>query len=115
MPRLIEIRTYRLKPNTIDDFHNIMKNNAVSLLIEKGIDVVAFGRSDHEEETYFLIRSFTDRVALEKEQNEFYGSDAWKLGPRQSVVDLIETYMNTLIWTSEESLESMRKLNEFTI
>ena len=112
MARLLEIRTYRLKPGTTDAFHDAVHTKAVPMLLAKGMDVVAYGRSDHEEETYFLVRSYASREALEKEQADFYGTDDWKLGPKSTLVDLIQTYLNTLIWASELSVESMRELNK---
>jgi hypothetical protein len=112
MPRLLEIRTYRLKPGTIDAFHNAVHTKAVPMLLAKGMDVVAYGRSDHEEETYFLVRSYASREALEREQADFYGAEDWKLGPKSALVDRIQTYMNTLIWASELAVESMRELNK---
>lgn len=75
------------------------------------MDVVAYGRSDHEEDTCFLIRAYADRAALEREQAAFYGSDEWRQGPRAAVVDCIETYMNTLVWLSVEGVESLRGAN----
>ncbi len=111
MPRLIEIRTYRLKPGTIDAFDEAVRTRAVPMLRDNGIDVVAHGRSDHEEESYFLIRSFADRAELVAQQDRFYGSDAWRQGPRAALVDRIETYLNTLVWLSEEGVESLRTQN----
>ena len=111
MPRLIEIRTYRLLPGTIDAFHQAVHTKAVPMLVVKGMDVVAYGRSDHEEETYFLMRSYDSREALEIQQEAFYGSNDWQLGPRSELVDRIETYMNTLIWVSDSALASIRDLN----
>lgn len=111
MTRLIEIRTYRLLPETINAFHQAMHTLAVPMLRAKGMDVVAYGRSDHEEETYFLIRSYQNREALEREQAAFYGSDDWRLGPRRELVDRIQTYVNTLLWLSDSAVASMRELN----
>ena len=111
MPRLIEIRTYRLQPGTIDAFHHAVHTLAVPMLKAKGMDVVAYGQSDHEEETYFLIRSYESRKALNNEQAAFYGSDDWWLGPRRELVDRIQTYMNTLLWLSDSAVASMRELN----
>jgi hypothetical protein len=110
--RLLEIRTYRLKPGTLEDFHIAVHEKAVPMLKTKGFDVVAYGRSDHEEETYFLIRSFASRESLEREQAEFYNSKEWKSGPRSELVDRIETYMNTLIVASELAVASIRDLNQ---
>ena len=112
--RLLEIRTYRLKPGTLQDFHIAVHEKAVPMLKAKGIDVVAYGSSNHEEETYFLIRSFADRESLEREQAAFYNSNDWKSGPRSALVERIETYMNTLIVVSESAAASMRDLNQST-
>ena len=69
---------------------------------------------DHEEETYFLIRAYKSREALEQEQAVFYGSDDWRFGPRRELVDRIQTYVNTLIWVSESAVISMKELNKST-
>ena len=112
MTRLIEIRTYRLQPGTIGAFHHVVHTLAVPMLRAKGMDVVAYGRSGREEETYFLVRPYASRQTLEKEQNDFYGSDDWRQGPRSELVDRIETYVNTLMWVSESAVASMRELNQ---
>ena len=81
------------------------------MLRAKRMDVVAYWRSDHEEETYYLVRSYSSLETLKIEQNAFYGSDDWKLGPRIELVDRIETYLDTLIWSSDIAVASMRELN----
>ena len=108
MKRLIEVRTYRLMPGTAVDFHAAMHKFAVPMIRNAGMDVVAYGRSDHEEETYFLIRSYENREALEAKQAAFYRSIQWKEGPRPALVERIETYLNTLLWASPEAIESLR-------
>jgi len=111
MTRLVEIRTYRLKPGSLSAFHEAMRDRAVPFIRSKGMDVVAFGKSDHEEETYFLARSYESRAALEREQSAFYGSQEWRMGPREALVMHIETYMNTLLSMSQEAVESLRACN----
>lgn len=108
MPHLLEIRTYRLKPGTLAAFHDAMHKQAVPMIRSAGMDVVAYGKSDHEEETYFLIRAYKDRAALVSEQTHFYGSHQWKEGPRSALIDRIDTYLNTLIWASPQAIEDMR-------
>lgn len=112
MARLLEIRTYRLKPGVLEAFHYAMHNLAVPMLGKAGMDVVAYGNSSHEEETYFLVRAYKNREALELEQEKFYGSAEWKDGPRSRLVDNIDTYLNALLWSSEEAINSMRELNQ---
>lgn len=112
MTRLIEIRTYKLKPDSNQRFHEAMRDRAVPFIRSKGMDVVAFGASDHEDQSYFLIRAYTDRSSLEAEQKTFYGSAAWRDGPRGELVVHIETYMNTLILLSPDAVESIRDSNK---
>ena len=112
MTRLIEIRTYRLKPDTNDRFHEAMRDRAVPFIRSKGMDVVAFGASDHEEQTYFLVRAYADRSALETEQSEFYGSTKWRDGPRRELIEHIDSYVNTLITLSDDAIESIRNSNK---
>jgi hypothetical protein len=112
MKRLLEVRIYRLKPGMMPVFQHLVRTQSVPMLRAKGMDVVAYGQSNHEEETYFLARSYANREALEKEQSDFYGSNDWKLGPRSEIVACIETYMNTLLWVSDAGIASMRELNQ---
>jgi NIPSNAP len=111
MQRLVEIRTYRLKQGTRGAFHEAMRSRAVPMLRAHGMDVVAYGPSDHEGETYFLARAYADRAALEREQAAFYTSNEWITGPRQELVARIDTYLNTLVWLSDEAVQSLRALN----
>ncbi len=108
---LVEIRTYRLKPGCLQRFDGILRTRAMPLLLASGMDVVAYGRSDHEEETYFLARAYSDRQMLEQQQADFYGSSAWKLGPREDLVENIDTYLNTLLWLPKSAVDAMRRLN----
>ena len=105
--KLIEVRTYRLKPDSAERFVTAVRA-ALPLVRASGMDVVAFGRSDHEEESFFLIRAFDSREQLVAQQEAFYGSAIWREGPRQALVDCLATYLNTLLWLPEEAVEALR-------
>jgi hypothetical protein len=109
--RLVEIRTYLLKPGTLQEFHQAMVNSALPMVRASGMDVVAFGTSVHEQQTYFLARAFDNLMHLQAQQDGFYSSVAWRQGPRESLVSRIDSYLNTLLWLSPESIEDMRRLN----
>lgn len=111
--KLVEIRTYKLKPGYADRFVAAFRNALA--LVRESMDVVAFGRSDHEHESFYLIRAYDDRAQLEQQQNVFYSSDAWRNGPREPLVECIEDYLNTLLWLSEESVENLRAMNGLAI
>ena len=108
--KLVEIRTYKLKPGTAERFVAAF-DDALPLVRASGMDVVAFGRSDHEHESFYLIRAYADREQLTRQQDAFYSSDAWRKGPRQPLVDCLEDYLNTLLWLSDESVEDLRARN----
>jgi hypothetical protein len=105
--KLVEIRTYRLKPGCAEQFVAAFAD-ALPLVRESGMDVVAFGRSDHEEEVFFLIRAYDDRQQLVTQQDAFYASSARRLGPREALVACLDTYVNTLVSLSEKSIDDLR-------
>lgn len=111
MNRLIEIRSYRLKPGVRDTFHVAMAGMAVPMLRQWGTDVVAFGPSPQEPDAYFLIRAYDDLADRNARQDAFYGSDAWRGVPRESVVPLIEAFVDTHVWLSGAGVEDLRRLN----
>ena len=92
---ILEIRTYRLRPGTQQEFVRVMREQVLPLLADAGIEVVACGPSlvaeDGHEEAY-LIRAFESVETREKEEDAFYGSEAWREGPREAVVSRIESY-----------------------
>jgi hypothetical protein len=107
--RLVEVRSYKLKPGSRAAFHAAAVSAAVPLLHKWKMDVVAFGPSAHDPDAYFLIRAYNDLADLTTQQDAFYGSDDWKNGPRASIVPLVESYLNTVLWLSVEAIDDLRK------
>lgn len=108
--KLVEIRTYKLKVGAAQRFVVVLQE-ALPLVRESGMDVVAFGRSDHEHESFYLIRAYNDRAHLEQQQDAFYSSDAWRNGPREPLLACLVDYLNTLVWLSDQSVEDLRSHN----
>jgi hypothetical protein len=111
MKRLIEVRSYKLKPGSRAAFHAAAVSAAIPLLRKWRMDVVAFGPSAHDPDAYFLIRAYADLADLQKQQDAFYGSEDWKQGPRAAIVPLVESYLNTVLWVSQETIDDMRRQN----
>ena len=57
---------------------------------------------------YFLIRSYADLDDRQARQDAFYGSDAWRHGPREAIVSRIEHYLDTVLWLSPQASVMMR-------
>jgi hypothetical protein len=92
---ILEIRTYRLKPGTGEEFVRVMWDESMPLQEAAGIEVVDTGLSlvaeDGHTEAY-LIRAFDDLSTYKQLEDDFYASSAWRDGPREAIVSKIESY-----------------------
>lgn len=72
------------------------------------IDVVAFGPSLHDAESYFLIRAFPSLENRQEREDAFYGSDEWKRGPREAILADIASYTTVVVMLDEVSVHNIR-------
>lgn len=104
---ILEIRTYRLKPGSSEEFVRLMREEAVPLLETFGLRVVGYGASlvieDGQEEAY-LMRAFASLEERHDQEEAFYGSDAWRNGPREAVLSRIDSYHTVVLETSEAAV-----------
>lgn len=105
---IIEIRTYRLHPGTGAEFVRVMREESLPMLASAGIRVLATGESlvaeDGHEEAY-LVRAFDSLVDRDRQEAEFYGSDAWRNGPREAIISRIAQY-HTIVMEVPDRLAS---------
>jgi hypothetical protein len=73
------------------------------------VDVVSYGPSLHDPDSYYLMRCYDSLVHREESENSFYGSDEWRQGPREAILALIETYTEIVLELDEASLRGLRK------
>jgi hypothetical protein len=106
--RLVEIRSYRLKPGTAAEFDRLVREISVPMLRRGGIDVVACGPSLRDD-AYYLMRAYASLDDLELSEAAFYGSDAWRLGPREAVLACIDTYTSIVIEVDGGTVEGLRE------
>lgn len=109
---ILEIRTYRLKPGSTEEFIRLMREESLPLLEKFGIRVVRCGASlfaeDGREEAY-LIRAFPSLEAHREQEEAFYGSDAWRQGPREAVLSHIESYHSVVLEVSEDAVRALEE------
>lgn len=105
---VIEIRTYRLKPGSRERFHALVSQESLPLMQAWGTDVVRLGPSLHDADGYVLIRAYRDMSHLSTEQAAFYGSPAWRQGPREAIVSLIEADLDAVMAMTPEQIEALR-------
>ena len=111
MNSLIEIRTLNLKPGTREQFHRLYIQESLPLLKRWNMDVVAHGPSLHDENTYYVIRRFDSLAQREQSEDDFYGSDDWKKGPREAMLALIENYVDVVLELDVAAVQELRKAN----
>jgi hypothetical protein len=109
MKHFVEIRSYNLKPGTRAELHDLFMQQALPMLKRWNVDVVAFGPSPHDEDSYYLIRRYDSLAHREQSQDTFYGSDEWKQGPREAILALIENYTSIVLEMDEMTINNLRK------
>jgi hypothetical protein len=108
MSKFVEIRSYNLKPGAGEAFDRLVSQEAIPMLRRWGVDVVSFGPSLHDQDSYHLIRSYLSLADRQKSQDEFYGSQEWTTGPREAILALIDNYTSIVIEMDEPTVSGLR-------
>jgi len=112
MKKLVEIRSYNLKPGTRENFHRLVLERSLPMLERWSVDVVAFGPSPHDEISYYLIRAYDSPEHRQSSQDAFYGSAEWRDGPREAIVSLIDSHTSIVLEMDSSTVDSLRKRDE---
>jgi hypothetical protein len=105
---VVEIRSYNLKPGTRDRFHQRFLAEALPMLRRWKVDVVAFGPSLHDSDSWFLMRAFAGVDQRQKSEDAFYGSDEWRNGPRDATLADIVSYTTVVVRVDDAALGALR-------
>lgn len=109
---IVEIRTYRLVPGTAAEFVRVMRDESLPLLRAAGIRVLDLGLSLGAEDGHrdaFLIRAFESLDEHERQEADFYAGDAWRSGPRESIVSRIVSYHSVTIEASPAAVAALSR------
>jgi hypothetical protein len=106
---VLEMRSYNLKAGTRETFGQLFTQEALPLLVRAKIDVVAYGPSLHDRNSYFLMRAFSTLDTRESAESAFYGSAEWRDGPRAAVLAAIESYTTIVIRVDRATVEGLRR------
>lgn len=107
--KTVELLQYSLKAGTGREFHQIMIEESIPLHRDAGIDIIAFGNSTHDEDSYYLIRAYDDPEHLDASQRAFYCSDAWRSGPRDAIIERIQTSLKSVLMLTDTATDGLRK------
>jgi hypothetical protein len=110
MNHILEIRSYQLKPGTREEFHRLFLQAALPMLQRWSVDVVAYGPSLHDPDSYYLMRRYASLAHREQSEDAFYGSDEWRQGPREAILALIEKYTEIVLALDESTIQGLRRI-----
>jgi ketosteroid isomerase-like protein len=105
---VVEVRSYNLKPGTRDGFHERLVQEGLPMLQRWHVDVVAYGPSLHDRDSYYLIRAFPGLEERQRQEDAFYGSAEWRNGLRDAVLADIESYTTVVVRLDAETLRGLR-------
>ena len=108
--QVVEIRSYNLKPGTRERFHQLFLKEALPMLRRWKVDVVAYGPSRHDADSWFLMRAFPGVPERQKSEDAFYGSDEWRNGPRAAILADIVSYTTIVLPLDEVTVRGLRNL-----
>jgi hypothetical protein len=109
---IVEFRTYRLTPGTGEEFVRVMKQESEPLQAAVGIEVLDTGVSLIAEEGHteaYLIRAFADLSTYKQLEDEFYASPAWRDGPRETILSMIESYHTIAMEADAQTVAALDK------
>lgn len=107
--RVVEIRTFNLKPGTRSEFHRLASEVAAPAQRRWKIDVVACGPSAHDDNSYYVIRAWPTLAERQRTEEAFYSSDEWRKGARDEVSARIESYTTAVLHLDAMTVEGLRR------
>jgi hypothetical protein len=107
--RVVEIRSYNLKPGTRDRFQQTFLTEALPMLKRWKVDVISYGPSRHDQDSWFLMRAFDSVDQRQKDEDAFYDSDEWKQGPRERILADIVSYTTIVLPVDAQTLDGLRR------
>jgi hypothetical protein len=109
MKRFVEIRSYNLKHGRREQFHSLVVERSLPLVRKWNVDVVDFGPSLHDEDSYYLIRAYGSLAERASSHEAFYSSPEWRQGPREAILSLIESDTSVVLELEEKTVDLLRR------
>jgi len=104
MSRVVEMRTYRLKPGKREEFLRIFRAKSVPAHEEIGMKIVGPFLSVEDADTFFFMRVFPDLASRDGMKERFYEGPLWKNELEQILMPMIDRYDAVLVEDAENLL-----------
>ena len=89
---IIEMRTYRTKPDCRSQFLEIFRSKSIPAHTEIGMKILGPFLSVEDPDTFFFMRGFPDLASREPMKANFYGGELWKSELENVLMPMLEKY-----------------------
>lgn len=79
----------------------MIESYSIPMLKRWNVKVIAFGKSLHDENSYYLIRKYDSLKQRVESQNAFYNSEEWINNYDKVVMELIDNYTTSVMETGK--------------
>ncbi len=94
---ILDVRIYKIHAGKRGEFHALVRDETIPMARRYGQNVVDFGPSEHDDDSYYLIRAFSSLDERAKALASFYDSDEWRSAYDARVMAFIESYQTAVI------------------
>jgi len=105
MSWLLELRIFKVKPGTRDEFDRISREGTIPLMRECGITVLSYGPSLLDENEWYLMRAFPDLDSRVELAGSLYARPEWNANFEEPVSAMIEDYHTALFPAPEQTVK----------
>jgi len=88
---IFQIRQYQIKPDSMPEWLNIMRDTVIPFQVSKGAKVVACFVSEDDPNAFVWIRRFNDQGELAEVEQRIYEDEEWVNHIRPSFGDLMQS------------------------
>lgn len=106
--RVVEFRVFRLHRGRREEFATRFEAHLLPLHRRLGIELVSWGPSLHDQDSYFVIRVHPSVETRQEAMDSLFGSDEWLMNQEEEVLGMIESYNTCVVEACEPLIEAMR-------
>lgn len=112
--RALELRIYRIHHGRRPEFIARMRDYLVPLFKRHGIEVVYYGPSLHDADSFILMRSYATVDERQKLLDTVYSGAEWLVSHEEDVLGMIESYDTAVLAADEWSIDVIKEAFEKT-
>ena len=109
---ILDVRIYRIHAGKRDEFHALVRDETIPMAERDGQNVVDFGPSTHDDDSYYLIRAFSSADERSQTIARFYNSEEWRSKYDARVMALIASYETAVLQASPEQVRLLKRANK---